>query len=78
MMGYWLGGMGWWMAFAAIFCVLFWGGIIWLVVWGVNKTTGHRNSAAVINSPLDIVKERYAKSEITKEQYEQIKKDLAQ
>jgi putative membrane protein len=28
-------------------------------------------------SPLDIARERYAKGEITKEQYEQIKKDIS-
>ncbi|MDD5311508.1 MAG: SHOCT domain-containing protein [Dehalococcoidia bacterium] len=75
-MGYWFGGMWWWMALAGIFCVLFWGGIIWLVAWGINKATGHKDTAAAINSPLEIAKQRYAKSEITREQFEQIKKDL--
>ena len=76
MMYSWFGGMGWWMAIAAIFCVLFWGGIIWLIVWGVNKATDHRDSGAALNSPLEIAKARYARSEITREQFEQIKKDL--
>ncbi len=76
MMGYWLGGMGWWMAFAAIFFVLFWGGIIWLIVWGVNKATGHKADIKATESPLEIAKRRYALSEITREQFEQIKKDL--
>ena len=76
MMYSWFGGMVCWMAIAAIFCVLFWGGIIWLIVWGVNKATGHRDSGAALNSPLEIAKTRYARSEITREQFEQIKKDL--
>ena len=76
MMGYWFGGMGWWMAMAGILFVAFWGAIIWLIVWGVNRASDHKDAAVELHSPLDIAKERYAKSEITREQYEQIKKDL--
>ena len=76
-MCYLFGGMGWWMAVAGIFWVLAIGGIIWLAVWGINRATGHRGSTAVMDSPLQIAKERYARSEITREQYDQIKKDLS-
>jgi putative membrane protein len=76
MMGYWFGGMGWWMALAGLLCVAFWGGLIWLTVWGVNKIAARGNAAASINSPLEVAKGRYARSEITKEQFDQIKKDL--
>ncbi len=73
MMGYWFGGMWLW---AAAFCVLFWGGLIWLAAWGITRVTGRGNATASINGPLEIAKGRYARSEITKEQFEQIKKDL--
>jgi putative membrane protein len=76
MMGYWFGGMGWWMALAGILCVLFWGGLIWAIVWGINRATGHGTATASTGGPLEIAKERYARSEITKEQFDQIKKDL--
>jgi uncharacterized membrane protein len=76
MMGYWLGGMGWWMALVGILCIAFWGGLIWLAVWGINKATGHGNTIASISSPLEIAKGRYARSEMTREQFEQMKKDL--
>jgi uncharacterized membrane protein len=76
MMGYWFGGMGWWMAVVGILTVAFWGGIIWLAVWGIGRATGHGNVTSTIGAPLEIAKGRYAKSEITKEQFEQIKKDL--
>jgi len=76
MMGYWITGMGWWMALGGILFVLFWGAVIWLVVWGITRVTGHRSGCASIESPLEIAKQRYARSEITREQFEQIKKDL--
>lgn len=76
MMGYWFGGMWWWMALAGIVCVLFWGGIIWLAVWGIGKVTSHGNPRGTTVTPLEIAKGRYARSEITREQFEQIKRDL--
>ena len=75
-MGYWFGGMGWWMALVGILCIAFWGGLIWLAVWEIGKATGHGNATASIGSPLEIANGRYARSEITKEQFDQIKKDL--
>jgi putative membrane protein len=68
-------GMGWWMVFGGIWMVLFWGGIIALVVWGISKLTGHRHAGAE-QTPLEIAKGRYARGEITKQEFEQIKKDL--
>ena len=67
-------GMGWWMVFGAILMILFWGGIITLIIWGIGRLS--RRDAIGKESPLDIAKERYARGEITKEQFEQIKKDL--
>jgi putative membrane protein len=49
-------------------------GIVLLVVWFVRnagKATG-----TLTQSPLDILKARYAKGEITKEQYDAMKRDL--
>jgi putative membrane protein len=73
-------GMGWWMAFGGIFMLLFWGVIIALVVWGVSKLRGSGNSGTSptgMRTPLDIAKERYAKGEISQEEFEQIRKDLS-
>jgi putative membrane protein len=66
---------GGWMAVGLVFMVVFWGGIIALVVWGIKRFT-HTNGHTSGKSPIDIIKERYAKGEITKEQYEQMKKEL--
>ena len=69
---------GWlWMVFGFIVFILFWGGVIWLVVWLVRNVTGHGGSRSDSQNPLDIAKARYAKGEITKEQFDQIKKDLS-
>jgi len=74
MMGYLFGGMGWWM----ILGILFWGGIIWLIVWSVKKATVHNNSPDLTNrNALEIAKARYARGEITSDQFAQIKKDLS-
>ncbi|OGO20485.1 MAG: hypothetical protein A2144_03075 [Chloroflexi bacterium RBG_16_50_9] len=54
---------------------LFWIVIIGLIVWGVISFNRHRESPSKRN-PLEIARERYARGEITGEQFEQLKKDL--
>lgn len=49
--------------------------MIGFFIWWIFSQVGASSIAK--KNPLDIAKERYAKGEITKEQYEQIKKDLA-
>ncbi len=75
-MWYWHEGMGLWMVFGGVLFVIFWGAVIALVVWGISKTTG-RDSTNEKNNPLDIAKERYAKGEISKEEFDTVKKDLS-
>jgi putative membrane protein len=73
--------MGWWMVFGGIFLVLFLGGIIALIVWGINKASpgnGSSSGSARKINPLDIAAERYAKGEISRADFEQIKKDLTE
>ena len=67
-------GMGWWMLFGWIWMLLFWGAIIWLVVWGIGQATGgsRRNE----DTPLEIARRRYARGEITREQFDQLRQDL--
>jgi len=78
MMWDWSQGMGWWMMFGGIWMILFWGGLIALVVWGIKKVAERGGTpGAGQQSPLDIARERYARGEISKEQFEQIKKDLS-
>jgi putative membrane protein len=76
-------GWGWgWMAFGMAWMVIFWGGIIALAVWAVSRLTGDREKGGDRRrlegpSPLDIAKERYARGEITREQFEQLRHDLS-
>ncbi|MFC2025153.1 SHOCT domain-containing protein [Chloroflexota bacterium] len=69
-------GAGWWMAFGGLWMVLFWGGLIALSIWGIKKLTDQGDSTPKRN-PLDVAKERYAKGEISREEFEQLKKDLS-
>jgi putative membrane protein len=51
-------------------------GVIILVIWAITRSS--RNNSGTLKSypALDIAKERYARGEITKTEFEQIKKDL--
>jgi putative membrane protein len=76
MMGPWMMGFGWgW--FMPILMVLFWG----LVVWGImalvrGVSADNVGSSMQADSSLEILKRRYARGEITKEEYKEKKKDL--
>ncbi len=74
----WWYGWGWgWMILMMILMIVFWGGVIALIVWAVTRFARRTGSTITHRTdPLDIAKERYARGEITKEQYEQIRRDL--
>ena len=73
------GMMGWrgmgfgWMLIGPVFAVLF----IVLIVYGVYYIfSGRGVSEPQRSRPLDILKERYARGEITEEQYSKMKKEF--
>jgi putative membrane protein len=71
---------GRWLIWMVPLMIIFWGGIIALIVWGIKKLgKGEGDGVAVgpKRDPLEIAKERYAKGEISREDFEQIKKDLS-
>jgi len=60
---------------------LFWIVLIAVIVWAIvqfNNRNQPTNSTNIVEkeTPLDILKKRYAKGEITKEEFEQMKEDL--
>jgi len=66
------GMMGFGMGFGFIFMLLFWGLIIWLIVTLINASQSNKDGS----DSLTILKKRYAKGEITKKQFEEMKKEI--
>ncbi|NQT31384.1 MAG: SHOCT domain-containing protein [Deltaproteobacteria bacterium] len=60
--------------------IIVWVVVIALIVWGVITLVKHSSSTTNTSQkrePLEIAGERYAKGEISKEEYEEIKKNLS-
>lgn len=70
--GYGMGFVGW------IFMLLFWGliivGLVLVVRWLWDQG---RPGTGGADSPLEILKRRYARGEISKEEFDRMKQDLA-
>ena len=81
-------GMDWgWMFSSGLMMVLFWGVLIALVVLAVRGLTSGASSTANNTPvgttrreagamPLEILQARYARGEISREEYETIRRDL--
>jgi putative membrane protein len=75
MMGYW--GMGYFgMFFMLAFWILVIVGLVFLVKWLFHASKGERGVFSTGTRALDILKERYAKGEISKEEFDRIRRDL--
>ena len=74
--GFWFGGI-----FPLIATVLFWFLIIFLIVGIIRGFRGHHREWVDYeeggSKALDILKERYAKGEINKKVFEEMKKDIS-
>jgi len=71
-------GGGWGMGWGGPFMILFWilviVGVVVLVKWLVDQSSASKGSRD--KAPLDILRERYARGEINREEYEQKRRDL--
>jgi putative membrane protein len=68
MWGWW--GMGW------IFMIIFWGLIVVGLILLIRHLVRISKGGKAEESALDILKKRYARGEINKEEFDQKKKDL--
>jgi putative membrane protein len=70
------GNYGWGMGFGWIFMVLFWAlvilGIVY-IIWAISRRPGRSGPE---ETSLDILKKRYAKGEISKDEFERIRDDI--
>lgn len=77
MMWYMGNGWGWWMIFGWVWMVIIWG----LIIWAVFAVTGHlrRNDggrSVVEPTALEILERRYARGELTHDEFEQMRNRL--
>jgi putative membrane protein len=74
------GGYGWWWGFGILHMLLYWGvlilAIVLLVKWLFGRSGGGISYQPPAKAALDILKERYARGEIGKDEFEQKKRDL--
>jgi putative membrane protein len=75
------GGMGWiWMILGLVITIGVIVGLVLLVVWAVRRMSGNSTQSTTQvgsgQSARDIVQARYAKGEISREEYQQILSDL--
>lgn len=82
MENYFGGGYGYMGGFGFFFMIFFWGLIIWAIIAGIKMMSGGQGhpccsgGAKKEDGAVEVLRTRYAKGEITKEQFDQMKKDL--
>jgi len=80
-MMHWEHGFSWeWVLYGGIMMLLFWGGLIASVTLAFRTFSGFRRSvspsALKPNPALDILNERYARGEINRDEYMNMRQDL--
>jgi len=78
MMGGLFGGWGFaWMIFIYIFVAAIIVGVILLIVWLIRRASYSYEDLKKTKGAIEILKERYARGEISKQEFEEIKKDIS-
>ena len=81
MHGFGFSGYGWiWMILNLVITVAVVIGIIWFIIWIVRRISSNEQSnlsaGSAAQSPREILQIRYARGEITRDQYLEILEDL--
>ena len=62
---------GWGVFWMSLMMVVFWGGLIWLVVYAIRQFSGSAGRAPNrVVSALEVLEERFARGEIDRDEYE--------
>jgi putative membrane protein len=69
----WGWGGGWWWLLMPIGMIVFWGGIIALIVWAIHQFSPNRGGG---DKAIDIARARYARGEISQEEFDRLRRDL--
>jgi len=77
MMGWGYGMLWWWPIIMAAFWIAVIVGIVFLIRWLVISVRTGSHGTTPGDSALEILKKRYARGEINKEEFEEKKKDLS-
>lgn len=67
-------GWGW---LAIIIPAIFWLGLLALLFWAATRLIASRRPMAPASEALSIIEARYARGDITKAQYDEMKRDLS-
>lgn len=81
MHGYGLDHMGSWGWVGMVLMLVFWFGLVWLVIWAIAGTFSRGSNAATHlpaagDPSLMILRERFARGELTTEEFEQARRTL--
>ena len=74
MMGYGMMGFG---LIGLLFNLLIVVGVVVLIVWAVKRFSAGSYESSRTQAPREILQARYARGEITREQYQDILKDIS-
>ncbi len=74
----WGWGWGGWLAMS-LMMVVFWGAIIAFAVWAIRSTSHHHDTSSIApaDSAMELARERYARGEITEEEFQRIRRGLS-